>query len=682
MATFQANQQIDQYTLLEKIGEGGMGVVFSAQQPRMNRTVAIKFLSDEEYMEYEAGGKERFEREVQMIAQLEHPNVLPVYAFGYHEDIPYIVMRHMTGGTLSEKLKLGRMTIDEVLHLLGQVADAMDYAHEQGIVHRDLKPANIFLDDRGNAYLADFGLAKTISGSHDLTKTDEGISGTPDYMSPEQVRGIKVDGRADIYSFGIITYQALTGDPPFKGSNPMETVLKHLSEPVPPISNILPVLPEAVDTVFERILAKDPNQRYTSSANFIADLQQAVESGDKAAAEIALGKQADNMDNVHTVLGFSQDPVTLDAKKRSLAQVILPPPLSKPVTQGNDDHSTETAEPAIETEPARQSILRASIIMATVIMIMAVLSALYILNSNPYGNLPTTSFPIGQGPRTIVHNDDQLWVINNEDDTLAQVPLNCPITADSCPITLVTVASRPVALTADETYAWVGHQLDNTLMRVSIADNQIDSFPLSIQPTAWTWTGTDLWATMGKSLYQLSAEGVAQNQYPIGQFPTQLSVTGNGIWVADEGAGALVHFDPSTQISTTLPLDGASGSLMFLEEHDGTVWVSLSQAASVVLVNSESKSVQSEITDLARPNGIKISNGVAWIADSLDNIIALYDLNTQERIGEIPTDGRPTALDVIPCGGNCLDIWVATANEDAAANDSLTRYRIEEFKSP
>src|SRR3989338_1198123 len=210
-------QMIGQYRVGAKIGEGGMGAVYQAEQPAIGRTVVLKVLSANLTDNPEM--LDRFKREVDIIARLEHPHILPVYDFGQHEGNPYIVMRFMGGGALLDRMRAQTLTREQLLRTLEQVADALDYAHERNIVHRDLKPANILLDERGNACLADFGLAKTLEGSADLTATGS-ILGTPAYMSPEQARGEKLNARSDVYSLAVMTYEALAGRQLFPAPTP------------------------------------------------------------------------------------------------------------------------------------------------------------------------------------------------------------------------------------------------------------------------------------------------------------------------------------------------------------------------------------------------------------------------------------------------------------------------------
>jgi serine/threonine protein kinase len=217
-------QILGQYRIIQKIGEGGMGAVYSAEQPSIPRTVVIKVLSAA-FSEF-ADARDRFRRELDMITRLEHPHILPVYDFGDVDGNPYLVMRFMTGGTLHDRLTRSTFGRGEAIRVLEQIARALDFAHDQGIVHRDLKPGNVLLDESGNAYLADFGLAKSVGGTRDLTATGS-VLGSPAYMSPEQARGDKLDRRSDVYSFAVMTYQALSGHLPFDADDAWGFIATH-----------------------------------------------------------------------------------------------------------------------------------------------------------------------------------------------------------------------------------------------------------------------------------------------------------------------------------------------------------------------------------------------------------------------------------------------------------------------
>jgi len=222
-------QTLGAYTILSKIGQGGMAVVYKAYEPALDRYVAIKILPP--LLASDPGFSARFENEAKAIAKLNHPNILPIYSFGQQSNISYLVMRFIQAGTLKERMgrPLDLPYISEIMH---QVADAMHYAHENGIIHRDIKPSNILMANEHWPLLTDFGLAKMMESAAHLTATGVGI-GTPAYMSPEQAQGLPVDRRTDIYSLGIMLYEMVIGKVPYEADTPMGIVLKHISAPLP-----------------------------------------------------------------------------------------------------------------------------------------------------------------------------------------------------------------------------------------------------------------------------------------------------------------------------------------------------------------------------------------------------------------------------------------------------------------
>lgn len=270
-----AGQNLGPYENLEPIGEGGMASVYRAIQPSLHRSVAIKVLPP--HFAQDPTFVDRFEREARTIAQLDHPNILPVYDFGREGDVFYLVMKYVRGQTLKDRM--GRLWPPaETLPLLRQIAAALDHAHEAGVIHRDIKPGNVLIDQQGNAYLSDFGLVKTAHGSIQLTATGM-VVGTPAYMSPEQAEGRPVDTRTDIYSLGVILYEMLTGRVPFQADTPMGVVIKHITEPLPPPRRFNPALPEGIEAVLSRALSKAPPDRFASAGEMVEALARAIEGG-------------------------------------------------------------------------------------------------------------------------------------------------------------------------------------------------------------------------------------------------------------------------------------------------------------------------------------------------------------------------------------------------------------------
>jgi hypothetical protein len=274
---------LGQYRIVEHIGLGGMATVYKAYQPALDRYVAVKILPA--YYAHESGFAERFVREAKAVAKLTHPHVLPIYDFGQQDELSYIVMQYVDAGTLKDML--GRpISLTMATDIVEQIADALDYAHERGIIHRDVKPSNVLMDRGRWVLLSDFGLAKMVEGSIQLTGSGVGV-GTPAYMAPEQGQGLKVDRRADIYSLGIILYEMVTGSVPYSAETPMAVVVKHITEPLPLPHTINPDVPEGVERVILKALAKTPDDRYETAGKMAAALRKVVAGLDTALAEAA-----------------------------------------------------------------------------------------------------------------------------------------------------------------------------------------------------------------------------------------------------------------------------------------------------------------------------------------------------------------------------------------------------------
>ncbi len=250
------------YRIVERIGQGGMATVYKAFQPSMERYVALKVIP--EYHANDASFVQRFILEARTIARLEHKHILPVYDFGEENGLTYMAMRYLDTGTLQDVLLQGRPTLWESLQIVEQICEALDYAHRNGVVHRDVKPSNVMLDEEGNVYLTDFGLAKMLENSPKLTATGA-VLGTPLYMAPEQSLGKPVDARADIYAVGVILYELVTGKPPFQADTPLAVALAHVHEELPPPKMLNPDLPDEIQLIILKAMAKDPADRYQTA---------------------------------------------------------------------------------------------------------------------------------------------------------------------------------------------------------------------------------------------------------------------------------------------------------------------------------------------------------------------------------------------------------------------------------
>jgi serine/threonine protein kinase len=273
-----------EYEIIEELGRGGMAMVYRARDRHLEREVAIKVLPFS--LAFDAEFVERFQREARTAAQLEHPNIIPIYRVGRSGRVIYFVMKFLRGGSLSTVLAERRkLTPPEIRRLLVEAGGALGYAAQRGIVHRDIKPDNFMFDEFGQCVLTDFGIAKAASGQR-LTGTGMSI-GTPHYMSPEQARAQAIDGRSDIYSLGVVAYQALTGTVPYDGEDSFSIGYKHITEPVP-VPQLITADERRIFEVIKRMLMKDPADRYQSCEELVASIQgQPIAAAGSVRASVA-----------------------------------------------------------------------------------------------------------------------------------------------------------------------------------------------------------------------------------------------------------------------------------------------------------------------------------------------------------------------------------------------------------
>jgi YVTN family beta-propeller protein len=613
------------YSIEREIGRGGMGVVYLAAHEGLERRVALKLISPAS-----AGdrlSRERFIRESRLAASIEHPHAVPIYEAGEEDGSLFIAMRYVEGTDLRGLLARERWLAPvRATSLISDVAGALDDAHARGLVHRDVKPGNILIGQVGGedwAYLTDFGLTKRTTGS-DLTESGEWV-GTLDYASPEQIQGLGLDARSDVYALGCVLFEALSGQVPFERPDDVAKLYAHLNDSPPRLAEIAPDLPGAVQPVLDRALAKEPTDRFPSAG----DLARAAAS--------ALGGE----------------PVTVP--ERSVAAGEAAP---------GGTRKREARTRRLGAGRLRERALPALIV--AMLVVLALIGAAIVLLGGGSGGGPgvVDTIEVGSQPLAVDASGGQVWVTNSGDGTVSRIdaatgnagrsfrvgerPAGVAIGAGSVWVAdsgsgLVSridpesgavrreifVGNRPSAIRFGLDGVWVANVNDGTVSRINPNTGVVDHSPIRVgsRPSGIAISAHSVWVANSAdgTVSRIAASGdVVEAGIRVGNRPRGVGAGSDYVWVANELDGSISRIEPFRGATAGDPIRVGSMPAQ-VAVGAGAVWVANEGDGTVSRIDPGSGEVTDTVEVGDAPRGVAIGDGSVWVANSGDDTVSRID---------------------------------------------------------
>jgi serine/threonine protein kinase len=592
--------EIAGYRIESEVGRGGMGVVYLAEQASPKRRVALKILTPN--LANDPTFRERFQRESDAAASIEHPNIVPIYGAGESDGQLYLAMRYVQGTDLGTLITRERsLQPDRAARICAQVANALAAAHEHGVVHRDVKPGNVLVDANDHAYLSDFGLVRRIEIQTGITKTGQ-LTGTVDYVAPEQIRGEPVDGRADLYSLGCVLYECLTGDPPFRRETEVATLYAHLESPSPRPSDRVPSIPRELDDIAVKATAKAPERRFRTGG----EMASALASGVSAEAARPPGRR-------WGVAGAIVGALVVAV----VAVIVLvsdggpePPDNGTPGSAG-----TIPANSLIQIDPSNEEVI-----------------------GSP---LPVPD-SFGTSAHAVAFGEGGVWVL--EPATLTHID---PVHSETVETLTGFNQTGDSSMDLGFRTVWIGTASD--ILRVDpITTNFLR--PVRLDPTATSievavGAGSVWGASSRGELFEIDPATLVRVGEPleVGVNASGLAAGFGGIWVLDNLASSLTKVDVATlgvDPSIELP-----GELVDVEAGEGSVWVLDERGGVVYRINPETGELGRPIRVGSEPSDLAIGLDAVWVTNRGDGTISRID-HVTEDVETIEVGAPVAAIDV------------------------------------
>jgi YVTN family beta-propeller protein len=576
-------------------GKGGMGIVYRATHLALDHVVALKVISpalaqDERF-------RRRFGEESRLAVSIRHPNVVPIHHAGEEDGLLFVTMDLIDGVDLRGLLHhQGRLDPGRAAAIVAQVASALDAAHARGLVHRDIKPGNVLIEDEGpgeTAYLTDFGLARQVEASTGVTATGAFV-GTLDYVAPEQIRGERVDARADVYALGCVLFELLTGNPPFAArDDKVAKMYAHLQEEPPSVKVLHPELPGELDLAVRRALAKDPADRFPSAGDFSRAVTAALQGQPTVESErsVAIGAAAPGPPEATTTAERMRAQPTVEEEPESGAEPIVLQP------------SGERTEPVLRPPAAAKSRPGGLwVALGAGAVVVAVVAAIALgggadnspqttaaaggtttqpggqAGSAPEATVVQKAVPVGKLPVNLAHGQEGLWVTNRVGGSISLVDGDPAKQLDQFPVDF-----KPEGIAVGDGSIWVGSYNQPALLRLDPDD------------------------------------GTVQSRIAVGAPPGNVLFANGSIWVANSGANTLSKVDTQTgQVQSIAVGNGPYG----LAAGDGGVWVTNRADGTIQRINPINGNPDEPIEVGTNPKGIAVADGAEWVANSGDNTVS------------------------------------------------------------
>jgi YVTN family beta-propeller protein len=616
------------FQIEESVGRGGMGLVYRAVQLSLSRPAAVKVIG--EAFAQDPVFRERFVRESRIAASIDHPNVIPVYAAGEHDEVLYLAMRFVEGSSLRELLQQhGAYRPRRAASIVAQVASALDAAHERGLVHRDVKPGNILVT-RGrteHVYLSDFGLTKRSTSDSGLTVSGQWV-GTLDYVAPEQLRGDQVDGRADIYALGCVLYETLTGQVPFPREDDVSKLWAHIADAPPSALRLAPSVPTPLAAVAERAMQKNPADRFSTAGDFRRAALAAVGADDdldddSVGATSPASTRAGGLTRPTAAL-----PTAAPRKRRrwtsaavavaALAAIAV----AAVVLLGGDESGPAGEKPRPSVEPVGTIVGDPVRFGGRPVALGAGSEFVWVLDKarglifsiSQQRNLAIgRPIEVGGRPSFLALSPASIWVAGTDTNELIRVDARSRTVADRIP-----VGRRPVSIGLSPGEAWVVNQGDGTVVEVDTARRQVVGDPVRVGrvPVNAVVGAGSAWVTNSADDTVTRIDGATHAvvaTIPVGDRPMGITTSGESVWVANRGDDTVSRIDVTTNrvMATTRVGDRP----LHIKVGHGGVWLPNSGDGTVAFI--------SRATDRLVGRPIHVARGVARVAVGFDAVWAV-----------------------------------------------------------